>query len=171
MGYRDGSRRKNKITTVELCRGDCWYGEYAGPFIKALQTSDNKLDIQFRSYMPADPGRRKITAVKVDHSWSFIMDISSPKGNYTGPEAFEWRHKQNYRDGNSEKYQEGYILVQLSTKQAVARMSVSGSMITGDLEIEYFGGGEVYGGFWKLIALITGMSGANNKQGFFWSRR
>lgn len=174
VGYRDGSRMKNKITSVELCKGDTWYGTYAGPFIKALKTSETRMSIQFRSYIPGHHGKRRITAVKVNERWSFIMDISRPGDNVIVPEAFEWRHKQKYRMGTSELEKEGYVLVQLSTKQAIAHMSAglqrSGFIFSGDLEIDFLGAGEIYGGLWKLMALVIGIFGTSGKGGFCWSR-
>lgn len=178
VGFRNGSRMKSNITSVELCRGKFWYGKYAGPFLKASQDCEDKLNIQFRSYMPEHRGKRRLTAVKVNTSWSFIMEIPRPDDNVLVAEAFEWRHHQKYRVGASEQHQEGYVLVQLSTQQAVALLSLSGrSILSSDIQIEYLGSGTIYGGLWKLIAFVVGIFGtsdiprARRRSSSFWPRR
>lgn len=162
VGYRDGSRRKKKINSMELCQGYLWYGRRAGPFLKASQTAEDRINIQFRSYLPDHHGKRSMTVVKANGKWSFIMDIPRPGDDAMMPEAFEWRHNQKYRVSSSEKLREGYVLVQLSTQQAVARMSVSGSILSSDIEIEYLGAGQVYGGLWKIISLVVGTFGTSD---------
>lgn len=162
VGYRDGSRMKRKISSIELCQGRSWYGRHAGPFLKASQTVEDRISIQFRSYMPDHHGKRSMTVVKTNGKWSFIMDIPRLSDDGMMPEAFEWRHKQKYCVSSSERLREGYVLVQLSTQQAVARMSVSGSLLSSDIEIEYLGGGQLYGGLWKIISLVIGIFGTSD---------
>lgn len=171
VGYRNGSRLKKKISSVDICLGHYWYGMYAGPFLKASQTIEDRIEIEYRSYVPGHRNKRirKIIAIKERDKWSFMMYIPRPSDNVMVFEAFKWRHRQKYRVGTREE--EGYILVQLSTKQAVARMTVSGSLFSGDLEIEYLGSGRIYGGLWKLVALVVGIFGTPDMRGSFWSRR
>lgn len=99
------------------------------------------------------------------------MEIPRPSDKLVVPEIFEWRHNQKYRVAASEKLEEGYILVQVSTKKAVARMFVSGSLLSSDIEIEFLGGGALYGGLWKLTSLVIGIFGTSDMARSFWSRK
>lgn len=157
------------MTSIEVCRGSYWYGRHAGPFFEASKQSDDRIDIDYRVYVP-EHGSRQIRADKHDGQWEFLMEIPRPGDNLVLPEAFAWRHNQTSRAGASDHLPDGYILVQLSTNTAVARLSRAGSLLSGDIEIEFLGGGGSYPGIWKLTALVVGIFGTSDNRGG-WSRR
>lgn len=165
VGFRYGSRLRNKIYHISLCLGPKWYGSSNGPFLKASHERRNNFIITYRSEYPDLDGK----CVRVIHTTSsklgttFGMVVPDLATNMPTLEAFGWRQRQDFRF-KSEKPRYGKVLVLTSAaqpQQVVAYMEWGEGRLhramTRDFNIDFIGVGSAYGGTWKVIAFIVGI--------------
>lgn len=169
VGYRYGSRWKNKVEDISLCLGEEWYGSVDGPFFRATRHGITFRFI-YRSPAPDVTGKYIRTGMATKSALGTIFSFKVPDLAYNTliMQEFEWRHRGTQRLKGSNFANKGVsILVQKSINQAVARMSrgqKAGKALTGDFEIEFLGAGQTYGGSWKIVCFMVGIMGYHRSQ-------
>lgn len=164
VGFRYGSRWKNKIEDISLCLGEEWYGSAYGPFFRA---TSHGITFKFvhRNPAPDKTGKhlRMGMATKSALGTIFSFKVPNLADNTMNLQDFEWRHRGTQRLRGSNYANKGVsVLVQKSINQAVACMCwghKAGKVLTGDFAIEFLGAGQTYGGIWKLVSFMIGILG------------
>lgn len=165
VGYRYGSRLKNKIHHISLCLGPDWYSSACGPFLKASEERKRSFTVKYRSAYPDKNGRciRVIDTTRSRLGTTFEMIVPGLVENMPTLQQFEWRHRQAFQLRDQEP-DVGTILTQHSTTQmpqVVARIKRGERkphrVLTGDFEIVFIGASTAYGGSWKVAAFVIGI--------------
>lgn len=164
VGYRDGSHVRNRVKLLNLCLGNTWYGNYGvDTFIEAKVSSSDSQAITIN--IRTGKGTRVFRAIRTRKgTWNLQIEVLDQATQKVMPEFFEWRHQRNFKLKGNVNQQQGSILVQLSTNQAVARIQPgsdkAGSAMAQELEIDYLGAGQNFGWLWKIVVFVIGILGA-----------
>lgn len=165
VGFRYGSRLRNKIRHLSLCLGAKWYGSSNGPFLKASHDRKKSFTITYRSEYPNIDGKcvRVITTRRSKLGTTFEMVVPDLATNAPTLERFEWRHRKDFRF-RGKKPEFGNVLVLASAtqpQQIVAYMEWGEGRLhramTRDFHIDFTGAGSALGGAWKVVAFIIGI--------------
>lgn len=118
VGFRYGSRLRNKIYHISLCLGAKWYGSSNGPFLKASHERKNNFIITYRSEFPDVNGKyvRVINTTGSKLGTTFGIVVPDLATNMPTLEEFEWRHRQDLCV-MGEKPEFGNVLVLTSAAQ------------------------------------------------------
>ncbi|KUI74036.1 hypothetical protein VM1G_11926 [Cytospora mali] len=164
VGYREGSRWKNKIDVLKLCQGDEWYGTYAQPFLTARSGNENigiKVQCGNSTNSASHMNTIAMRVVNDKTAWRFTTGVSDARNINTGvQEEFEWHTHRNFCIQGQGGTRSGSVLVRKSNGHAVAQLEYGlwkpDSVMTGDLKISFLGSSQKYGGLWKIVVFAIG---------------